>query len=179
MRVPLPRSRRRLAARFLLVVYPLCWLVVRAVGLTAVGRPTIGTLLRAVVLATGAVVVAALVAVAVTARCPDRWTPALSPWSGLVAGSVTLALAAYVVVSSLVTLPQWFDAPTRVAGLVVGWPMAVVTLATYAVGNAVPAVQHSAVLRLLASLVGATLTGGWVLLLSDRVVRALSGGTTT
>ncbi|MFC5366979.1 hypothetical protein [Salinirubrum litoreum] len=178
MRVSLPRPRRRLVAPFLLVVYPLCWLVVRAVGLTAVDHPTAGAILRGVVLALGAVVVAALVAVAVAVCGPDRWTPALSTGSGLLAGSVTLALAAYVVVSSVVILPQWLDVPARVAGVVVGWPMAVVTLATYAVGNAVPAVRHSVVLRLVASLVGATLTAGWVLLLSDHVVRALSGRTT-
>jgi uncharacterized membrane protein (DUF485 family) len=171
------RPRRRLAVPFLLVCYPLCWLVVRAVGLTAAARPTAATLLRAPVFAAGAVGVAYLVAVAVTPHVPDRLTPDLSRPTLLVAGALTLALATYVVVSSLVALPQWVAAPARAAGLVFGWPMAAVTLATYAVGNAVPAAGDAVGGRLLATLVGAALTAGWVLLLSDRVVRILSGGT--
>jgi hypothetical protein len=179
MRDSCVRSRRRLVVPFLLVGYPLGWLVVRAVGLTAVGRSATGVLPQAVVFAAGAVAVAALVAVAVAVWGPDRVTPATSARTDLVAGSVTLALATYVVVSSLAALPQWLDTAARVVGLVVGWPMAAVTLATYAVGNAAPAVHHSPVLRLLASLVGATLTDGWVLLLSDRLVGVLSDRTMT
>lgn len=174
MRVPSLRFRRRLAVPFFLVVYPLCWLVVRAVGLTAVARPTTATVLQAGGLTVGAVVVGYLVAVAVTALVPDRWTLDLSPLALALAGTVTLALATYVVVSSLVGLPQWVDTPARVAGLLLGWPMAVVTLATYAVGNAIPAVRDVVALRLLASLAGATLTAGWVLLLSDWVAAVVS-----
>lgn len=177
MRPTALHPRRRLAVPFLLVGYPLCWLVVRTVGLTAAARPAGAALLRAAAFTIVAVVVAYLVAVAVTPRVPDRWTPDPAPATLRVAGGLTLALATYVVVASVVTLPQWVDAPARVAGVVLGWPLAVVTLATYAVGNAVPVTQDVPGGPLLASLLGAALTAGWVLLLSDLLVRLLAGRT--
>jgi hypothetical protein len=173
---------------FLVAWYPLCWLLVRVVGPRGTGDPTTVRLLRAGLLAVGAAGVAGAAAVAVVAvadaiavrvpavRRTARWGRVADPPTGTlrVAGLVTLGLASYVVASSLVALPGWVDGPARVAGLLLGWPLAVTTLVTTAVGNAIPAVRASFGLRLLASLAGAALTACWILFVSDRIAAVVA-----
>lgn len=169
------RPRRRLAAPFLAVLYPLLWLAVRGTA-TDRGRSVAGGSLRGLAFMAGAAILSYLVAVAVTAAVrpdPDAlpgWARALvAPSTGtllLVAGA-SLAVAAYVVGAPALHVPRWFDAAARVVGIALGWPLVAVTLGLYAVGNAAPALQRAFHLQVLVTLGGVSLSAVWLLLLSS------------
>ncbi|QLG29289.1 hypothetical protein HUG10_17895 [Halorarum halophilum] len=169
------RPRRTLALPFVLVSFPLLWFVMREAGIGAAGRPVTDVLPRVVALATVALAVSGVVAILVDAALdiesesvPSWVRPLVSPSNGALATftAVSLALAVYIVAGSLVALPGWFDALASAIGVVIGWPLLLVVLGTYAVGNAVPTLQDAFAIQVALVAAGVALSAAWMLLLS-------------
>ena len=171
------RPRRSQALPFVVVLYPLLWLVVREFEISAVGQPVTDALPQVLGFAAAAVVISyAVAALVATVLIPEpgsvpAWARALvNPSNATLAvvSVLTLALGAYVATSSVAEFPQWFDTAASLVGLVVGWPMVASIFGSYAIGNAFPALQTFAV-ELLLGMFGIALTAVWVFLLSSWI----------
>lgn len=177
------RPRRRLALPFLVFVFPLLWVTVRGTSVARGPPPTRapGSTLAFVAAAVVGSYLLAAVEVTVLAGATEswpRWARRLLEPSDAALGwtaAISLALAAYVGGSSLVTFPAWVETVARGAGLVVGWPLVVTTLATYAVGNAVPGgLPFTA--QVLATMVGVALSAVWIVVLSTWLAARVAPG---
>lgn len=169
------RPRRSLAFPFVVLLYPLLWVVVRTFNITAVGYPITANLSDVLALTIGAVVVSYLgAAVGVTALSIDVasvpvWARSLVSPSNATLGVVTVisvALAAYISAASVIALPHWVDTAARIGGIVLGWPLMLVILGTYAIGNSLPALQSQFAVQFVVALVGVTLSAAWVFILA-------------
>ena len=170
------RPRRSLAFPFVVLAYPLLWLVVRTTEITAVGQPLTTNLHLVLALTTGAIgasyfgaaLLVALVPVDVTAVPP--WARPLVAPSYATLGVIlafSLALGAYISAASVVAFPNWFDTAASIVGFVIGWPMILGMLGVYALGNAFPALQIPFVVEFLVALCGVALSAIWVFLLAS------------
>lgn len=176
--IALIQPRRSLAVPFVVVLYPLLWLVVRGAEVTAVGRPITETLPQVLGLTAIAVIISYSTAVLVATVLPlgadsvPAWARSLvTPTNAtLTLVSVfSLALGAYIIASSMVELPQWFDSVASITGLIIGWPMMLLILGSYALGNAFPAFQNAVVAHLLIGMFGVALSAVWLFLLSGWI----------
>lgn len=179
------RPRRTLAFPFVVVLFPLLWFVLREAGIGAVGRPVTDVLPRIAALAAVALTVSYTLAVLVDAAAvPDAesvppWArPLFTPSNRALAtfAAVSLALVAYIVAGSLVAFPGWFDALASAVGVVVGWPLLLVVFATFAVGNAVPALQDAFAIQVALVGTGVALSATWLFLLSGWITRLVVPG---
>lgn len=174
------RPRRSLAFPFVVTLFPLLWTAVRG---TTIGRgrgfapDSLGFLAYVV----GAVTVSYLVAAAVTAAVGVD-AESLPVWAGrlldpsnatlAVVGAVSVVLVAYVGGSFLVEFPDPVDEAARGVGVVLGWPLVVAVVATYAVGNAFPSLAVPFVVELAVTLAGVALSAVWIFCLSAGVAAA-------
>ena len=179
------RPRRTLAFPFVVVLFPLLWFVMREAGIGAVGRPVTDVLPQVVALTAVALAVSYTLAVLADAAVipdaemvPSRARPLVSPSNRTIAtfAAVSLALVAYIVASSVVAFPGWFDALASAVGVVVGWPLLLIVLATFAVGNAVPALQDAFAIQVALVAVGVALSATWLFLLSGWLARLVVPG---
>jgi hypothetical protein len=167
------RRRRRLALPALMVLYTLLWATVRLstasrapASLPGTRRIVVGL---AVAVAASALLAAGLLAVPVDApSLPASARRVLVPSNGtvLVVALVTLALVGYVGGSSVIAVPRWFDAAVRPAGVVLGWPLALVLLGRYALGNALPGRRPPFVVEALVTALGVALSAVWIVALA-------------
>lgn len=172
------RPRRRLAFPFIVVLYSLLWLVVKETEISAVGQPITNNLPRVLGLTAVAFVTgycAAIAAAAVIARIEDRipsWASAMIAPSSTTLTVVTilsLALGAYLAISSLTEFPHWVDTAAGVSGLVLGWPLMLCILGIHVVGNTLPALQIPVIVQEFVVIIGVTLSATWIFLLSSWI----------
>lgn len=172
------QPRRSLAVPFVVVLYPLLWLVVRHAEISAVGQPITDTLPQVLTLTASAVVISYATAVMVAtvlsleAESVPAWSRILvAPSNATLAlvSVLSLALGAYIVASSIVGFPQWFDTAASIVGLVLGWPLILSILGMYAVSNAFPALQIPFGIELLVGMFGIALSVVWLFLLSGWI----------
>lgn len=173
------RPRRSLAFPFVVVLYPLLWLVVREFEISAVGQPVTNAFPQVLGFAAAAVVISYTVAALVaTVLIPEPgstpvWAQTLvNPSNATLAvvGVLSSALGTYIATSSVAEFPQWFDTAASLVGLVVGWPMVASILGSYAVSNAFPAL-HTFTVELLFGMFGVALSAVWLFLLSSWITR--------
>jgi hypothetical protein len=170
------RRRRRLVLPALIVLYSLLWATVRLSTASRAPASFPGTRRVAVGLAV-AVAASALLAASLPAVPVDAaWLPAparhvLLPSNGtvLLVAFVTLALVGYVGGSSVVAVPRWLAAAARPAGVVLGWPLALVLLGRYALGNALPGRRPPFVVEALVTALGVALSAVWIVALAAGV----------
>ena len=171
------RPRRSVAFPFVVVLYPLLWLVVREFEISAVGQPVTNALPQVLGFAAAAVVISYVVAALVASvfipepGSAPAWARTLvNPSNATLAvvGVLSLALGAYITTSSVAEFPQWFDTAASLVGLVVGWPMVASILGSYTIGNAFPALQTFTV-ELLFTMFGVALSAVWLFLLSGWI----------
>ena len=172
------QPRRDLAFPFIVALYPLLWLVIRSTELTAVGQPITNTYPQVLAFTAIAAVISYVIAVLATIMLPldsgshPAWLQSLfipSTRTLTIVSVLSLGLGAYIVTSSVVAFPQWFDTTASIAGFVLGWPMMLSILGTYAIGNAFPAFQSAVGAQLLITMIGTALTAVWIFFLASRV----------
>ena len=172
------QPRRELAFPFLVALYPLLWLVVRSTELSAVGQPITDTYPQVLAFTAVAAVVSYVIAVLATALLPldsgsnPAWVQSVFTPSNrtlAIVSVLSMALGAYIVTSSVVAFPQWFDTTASIAGFVLGWPMMLSILGSYAIGNAFPAFQSAVAAQLLIAVIGTALTAVWIFFLASRI----------
>ena len=172
------QPQRELAFPFIVALYPLLWLIVRSTEISAVGQPITDTYPQVVAFTVVAVMISYVIAVLATTVLPvdsgsnPAWFQSLFTPSNrtlAIVSILSLALGAYIVTSSVVAFPQWFDTTASIAGFVLGWPMMLSILGTYAIGNAFPAFQNAFAAQLLIGMFGTALTATWIFFLASRV----------
>lgn len=174
---PIIRPQRSMAFPFVVVLYPLLWLVVQEFEITTVGQPITNVLPQVLGFAAAAVVTSYIVAALITSvLIPESgsiptWARTLvNPSNATLAvvSVLSLALGAYIITSSVVAFPRWFDTAASLVGLVIGWPMITFILGSYAMGNAFPALQTFTG-ELLIGMFGVALSAIWLFLLSGWI----------
>ena len=172
------QPRRELAFPFIVALYPLLWLVVRSSEISAVGQPITDTYPQVLAFTAVAAVISYVIAVLATITLPldsgshPAWLQSLFTPSNrtlAIVSVLSLGLGVYIVTSSIVAFPQWFDTTASIAGLILGWPMMLSILGTYAIGNAFPAFQSAVGAQLLIGMIGTALTAMWIFFLASRI----------
>lgn len=179
---------RTLAFPFTAVLYPLLWFMIRDTGISAVSHPTTAELLamlpRTLALTGGAVVVSLLVAAGVV-RLLNLTSEAdtLSGWKRLLFQPsnralvtftvISVALGAYIVAGSFVTLPQEVEMVVRPLGIILGWPLLVVYVGMVAVGNAFIG-EPAFIVQAVVVGFGLALSTTWLFLLSGWLANVAS-----
>lgn len=174
------RPRRELVFPGTVVLFPLLWFVQRDAGIRAAVEQYDTAPPRTFVLALAAVVVSYAVAVVVVAALGSEDEPR-SRWAGVVFRPSNGALAALVVLWSVVgahavLAPTALSAGTElIVNVLFLWPLLVTILVTYAVGNAVPALQSFA-LEAAMTVIGCALSAVWLFLVANTIATALPIG---
>ena len=171
------RPNRGLVFPFSVAFFPMIWFVYRDAGVRVVGGQRVMTpFSRTLALAIAAVVVSfALSTVVVAAIGPEDESTA--PWQRflfrptngtlLVLTALWSIIVAYIALNSAVDLPFGSE---LVVGVPLLWPLLAAILLTYAIGNAIPALQAFAVQAAFA-IVGLALSAAWIFVLSTGLAR--------
>ena len=177
------QPNRALAFPFAAVLSVLLWFLNRDVGIR-LGRADLAVnwsrvALLAVLAVVGSYVVAALVVAGLdgTGRRAPAWTsPLVSPSAAtlIVFAAISASLGVYLVGGSVASVPNWVDLVATPVGVVVGWPVLVAVLASYAIGNALgsdlPLLVEAGIVT-----VGIVVAVAWVFLLSSWFVTLSDG----
>lgn len=168
------RPRRHLVFPFVLALYPSLWFVFRDLDIRSGAGFAPSLFIRTLALLVGAVLVSYAFAVVASELLNVRpesvpsWARRfVAPSNATLAvfSTISLAIGTYAVAGSVVSLPNWLDTVAMGIGIVVGWPVFVVVLLAFAVGNAVggglPLVVQS-----LFVVVGIALSTTWLFVLS-------------
>ena len=169
------QPRRNLAFPFIVLLYPLLWLVISGYEVNAVGRPITDTYPQVIALTAGTLIISYAIAV-VTASVLMPKPGSMPAWARtvvnpsnatlVIVSAISLALGAYIVTSSVVDFPQWVDAVASPVGLIIGWPMVGSLIVVFGVENTFPELEIPFAVELLGVLIGAALTATWIFLLS-------------
>lgn len=177
MRPAIFRPRRALLVPFVATFAPLLWFVARDVSAT--DGATTASVPRFVGLASVAVVASYLVAVLVVglasrAARPSRASDLMDPGDGTLAvfAAFVVVGVGYLVASTFVAIPRWFDLVATPVGLLLGLPLVGLYGGFVAVGNVFPALQQG-VVPFAAVAVGLVLSVCWTFLLSTLLAAKL------
>ena len=167
--------RHGLAVPFLVVLYPLCWVIYR--GGPGLEWLLAGGALRLTLPFLGAVLVSYAVAVAVEPRLPAPASlpgplrPLVAPSDATVAvvGGASAALGVFVFAS--ISFPSPLDTVARGVGVVVGWPALLSVLGSIiAAGLLSPGgLRYGVELAIVAG--GVSLSALWLVILAGLLVR--------
>lgn len=173
------RPNRGLVFPFFVTFFPVIWFVYRDAGERVVdGQQVMTPLSRTLALGLMAVVASYVLAAVVVAVIGPRngsttpWKRVLfQPTNGTLLVLVVLwtSIVTYIALDSVGNLPFWSE---LVVGVPLLWPLLVGILLTYAIGNAVPALQ-AFTFQAAFALVGLALSATWIFLLSTWIARVL------
>ncbi|KAB1193216.1 hypothetical protein GJR96_07060 [Haloferax sp. MBLA0076] len=170
------RPHRRLLFPFVVVLFPLLAFVYRDAGVRIVDGQQVNTpLLRTLTLTVTAIAVSYTIAIAVARAVGERskrdsaWTWMLfHPSNGTIAilGILWSLIVGYVALNSAVTLPP---EASLVVGIPLAWPLFILVLLMYAIGNAFPVFQASFAAQAAFVAIGYALTSAWLFLFSTWI----------